>query len=84
MVDMSDLSSLGGEIPAPISCSSADSLTASETFDLSLEGDESRLRRMQLAVRALLSGLGEDVDREGLIDTPKVSLARYAVCFASR
>lgn len=68
----SDLSSEGGEAIPPVSCSSVDSLAASETFDLGSDHDEARLKRMQLAVRALLTGLGEDVDREGLIDTPKV------------
>ncbi len=33
-----------------------------------------RLMRMQAAVRLLLAGLGEDVHRQGLIDTPKVWL----------
>ena len=32
-----------------------------------------RLLRMQSAVRTLLLGVGEDPDREGLVDTPKVS-----------
>ena len=32
-----------------------------------------RLARMQGAVKTLLTGLGEDVHREGLEDTPKVS-----------
>ncbi len=32
-----------------------------------------RLLRMQQCVRELLAGIGEDCDREGLVDTPKVS-----------
>ena len=68
----SELSSGGGEVLAPVSYSSADSLAASESFELGLDHDDSRLNRMQLAVRALLAGLGEDINREGLIDTPKV------------
>lgn len=32
-----------------------------------------RLRLMQACVRTLLRGVGEDADREGLRDTPKVS-----------
>ena len=69
----SDLSSGGGDNILPVSCSSVDSLAASESFELGLDNDDAaRLQRMQLAVRALLCGLGEDVDREGLIDTPKV------------
>lgn len=35
-----------------------------------------RLERMQAAVRCLLTGLGEDVGREGLVDTPKVGRGR--------
>eukprot|EP00955_Chlamydomonas_euryale_P093971 364818-Chlamydomonas_euryale.AAC.30 len=31
-----------------------------------------RLARMEAAVRTLIKGLGEDVEREGLVDTPKV------------
>lgn len=33
---------------------------------------EDKLERMQQAVRVVLEGLGEDVEREGLRDTPKV------------
>ena len=33
-----------------------------------------RLQRMEQAVRVLIQGLGEDLEREGLRDTPKVSL----------
>jgi GTP cyclohydrolase I len=33
------------------------------------------LERMQMAVRVLLRELGEDVTREGLVDTPRVSAA---------
>jgi hypothetical protein len=36
----------------------------------------SRLERMEAAVRTVLHGLGEDVEREGLVDTPKVSCDR--------
>ena len=68
----SELSSGGGKALAPVSCSSADSLAASESFVLGLDHDDSRLNRMQQAVRTLLAGLGEDSNREGLIDTPKV------------
>jgi GTP cyclohydrolase I len=32
-----------------------------------------KLDRMQGAVRSLLLGIGEDVQRQGLLDTPKVS-----------
>lgn len=78
----SELSSGGGEAIPPVSCSSVDSLAASETFDLGSDHDEAKLKRMQLAVRALLSGLGEDVDREGLIDTPKVIHCRLSDFFA--
>lgn len=35
-------------------------------------GQQQRLARMQQAVRLLLQGVGEDVEREGLVDTPKV------------
>ena len=33
---------------------------------------KAKLQRMQEAVRVLLAGIGEDVAREGLVDTPKV------------
>lgn len=36
-------------------------------------GTREGMERMQQAVRVLLQGLGEDVNREGLRDTPKVS-----------
>ncbi|EFJ46172.1 hypothetical protein VOLCADRAFT_62867 [Volvox carteri f. nagariensis] len=36
-----------------------------------LQRDRDKLARMEQAVRTLLQGLGEDVDREGLRDTPK-------------
>jgi GTP cyclohydrolase I len=32
----------------------------------------SKMQRMEQAVRTLLEGIGEDVGREGLLDTPKV------------
>lgn len=35
--------------------------------------DEYRLERMKAAVRTLLKSVGEDVEREGLADTPKAS-----------
>jgi GTP cyclohydrolase I len=31
-----------------------------------------KMQRMEQAVRTLLEGIGEDVGREGLVDTPKV------------
>ena len=38
------------------------------------------LLRLQSAVRVLLSGVGEDISREGLQDTPKVQSVRKGVC----
>ena len=35
--------------------------------------DDGSTERLQEAVRILIQGLGEDVSREGLRDTPKVS-----------
>lgn len=34
--------------------------------------DKDKLARMEQAVRVLIQGLGEDLSREGLRDTPKV------------
>ena len=42
-------------------------------------GDDSRMSRMQDAVRKLISGIGEDLEREGLRDTPKVGLGQQRV-----
>ncbi len=36
--------------------------------------EEQELARMQAAVHQLLVGVGEDPEREGLVDTPRVSL----------
>ena len=33
---------------------------------------DARLLRMEAAVRTLITGIGEDLEREGLRDTPKV------------
>jgi GTP cyclohydrolase I len=52
--------------------STDDSLEASETFGELFVDDEARLERMQAAVRVIIAGVGEDVEREGLRDTPKV------------
>lgn len=38
--------------------------------------DGERVAQMQQAVRLLLECIGEDVSREGLVDTPKVLLLR--------
>jgi len=39
-----------------------------------IDDDGQRVEKMQIAVRRLLECIGEDVSREGLIDTPKVLL----------
>lgn len=38
------------------------------------QNDGERVAQMQQAVRMLLECIGEDVNREGLVDTPKVLL----------
>ena len=48
--------------------SSAASDDAEEICDADLS-----FTRLQRAVRLLLEGIGEDIDREGLRDTPKVN-----------
>ena len=40
-------------------------------------GNDIDYQRLQEAVTLLLQGLGEDVSREGLLDTPKVSVTPY-------
>ena len=50
--------------------STEDSGASITTADIYPEAD---LLRLQSAVRVLLSGVGEDISREGLRDTPKVS-----------
>ena len=49
--------------------STDDSGISTNTADVYPEAD---LERLQSAVRVLLSGVGEDITREGLRDTPKV------------
>ncbi len=49
--------------------STDDSGASVTTADIYPEAD---LHRLQSAVRVLLSGVGEDISREGLQDTPKV------------
>ena len=49
--------------------STDDSGISTNTADVYPEAD---LERLQSAVRVLLSGVGEDISREGLRDTPKV------------
>ena len=49
--------------------STDDSGASITTADIYPEAD---LHRLQSAVRVLLSGVGEDISREGLRDTPKV------------
>lgn len=49
--------------------STDDSGVSTTTADVYPEADPQRL---QSAVRVLLSGVGEDINREGLRDTPKV------------
>lgn len=49
--------------------STDDSGISTGTADVYPEAD---LQRLQSAVRVLLSGIGEDINREGLRDTPKV------------
>ena len=49
--------------------STDDSAASVTTADLYPEAD---LHRLQNAVSVLLSGVGEDISREGLQDTPKV------------
>ena len=49
--------------------STDDSGASVTTADIYPEAD---LLRLQSAVRVLLSGVGEDISREGLRDTPKV------------
>lgn len=36
------------------------------------DGYARKVQRMSAAVRTLLEGIGEDVQRQGLVDTPKV------------
>ena len=62
----------GQASPQPVSCASAASLSVSDASELQLELDDGQLQRMQAAVEALLVGLGEDVQRQGLRNTPKV------------
>ena len=62
----------GQASPQPVSCGSAASLSVSDASELQLELDDGQLQRMQAAVEALLVGLGEDVQRQGLRNTPKV------------
>ena len=65
----------GQASPQPVSCGSAASLSVtsvSDTSELQLELDDGQLQRMQMAVEALLVALGEDVQRQGLRNTPKV------------
>jgi GTP cyclohydrolase I len=46
------------------------------------EEQDSRMESIKGAVRTLLTGVGEDVSREGLVDTPKVLLKpRLATSF---
>ena len=71
--------STGQASPQPVSCGSAASLSApsvSDTSELQLELDDGQLQRMQVAVEALLVALGEDVQRQGLRNTPKVRSTR--------
>lgn len=42
-----------------------------------LPRDRDKLTRMEQAVRVLIQGLGEDLEREGLRDTPKVACLTY-------
>merc|ERR1712137_751794 len=49
---------------------SSDSLEKSEDKKLSAEERAERMDKMEPLIRDLLSTLGEDVDREGLIKTP--------------
>ena len=73
----SDKHTAGQASPQPISCGSAASLSAvSDTSELQLELDDGQLERMQAAVKALLVALGEDVQRQGLRNTPKVRSIR--------
>ena len=53
--------------------STDDSGASVTTADIYPEAD---LLRLQSAVRVLLSGVGEDISREGLRDTPKVQSPR--------
>lgn len=41
-------------------------------FTPNTDGYARKVQRMSQAVRTLLEGIGEDVDRQGLLDTPKV------------
>ncbi len=70
--DMSARHTAGQASPQPVSCASAASLSVSDASELQLEPDDGQLHRMQAAVEALLVGLGEDVQRQGLRNTPKV------------
>lgn len=46
--------------------------------DLDVAGPiNDRLERMQKAVKILLEEIGEDLSREGLIDTPRVSRSEH-------
>ena len=57
--------------------STDDSGASVTTADIYPEAD---LLRLQSAVRVLLSGVGEDISREGLRDTPKVQCYRCWSC----
>ena len=65
----------GQASPQPASCGSAASLSVSDTSELQLDLDDGQVQRMQAAVEALLVALGEDVQRQGLRNTPKVRSA---------
>lgn len=43
---------------------------------------EMNLQQIELAVRQILEGIGEDPDREGLVDTPKRVAKMYAEMFS--
>ena len=62
---------------APSAVSTDDSGASISTADIYPEAD---LHRLQSAVRVLLSGVGEDISREGLQDTPKVAQAWVIYC----
>lgn len=57
--------------------STDDSGASVTTADIYPEAD---LLRLQSAVTVLLSGVGEDISREGLRDTPKVQCYRCWSC----
>lgn len=58
-------------------CCNNAAMEGQAAFQPNTDAYQRKLKRMEVAVRNMLLGIGEDISRQGLLDTPKVILCTH-------